>query len=450
MSETTDHDENRAGDNAYVDERIRDQTVCIVGLGYVGLPLAVEFDREGLDVIGYDVSEEKVTQFRNGTDPTQELSDEKIAESDIQFTADATPIERADYVLVGVPTPVDETKNPNLEYVGSAGRTVGRHLQKGATVVLESTVYPGATREVLVPAIEESSGLTAGEDFAYGYSPERMVPGDDEHGLRDVVKIVSGHDAEALDEIARLYETIVDAGVHRAPAIEVAEAAKGIENVQRDLNIALVNELAVACDALGIDTHDVLEAAGTKWNFHDEYRPGLVGGHCIPVDPFYIIYESERNGYSPKLMQQGREINEYMPRHVAELTLRGLNECGKVLQESTVLVLGLAYKPGVGDIRTSAVDGTIERLQEYSVNVAGYDPYADDDAMAKEFDVDIRTELRFRDVDALVLATPHEPFVELDYGHVYETMAENPLVVDVMGALDRGEMETIGFDYRRV
>ena len=449
MSETIDHDE-RATEGARTDEAIREKTVCVVGMGYVGLPLAVEFDREGLDVVGYDVSEDKIEKFRNGTDPTQELSDEKIEESNIQFTADASPIERANYVLVGVPTPVDEQQNPDLEYVGSAGRTIGRHLTPETTVVLESTVYPGATREVLVPAIEETSGLVAGEDFAYGYSPERMVPGDDEHGLREVVKIVSGHDDEALEEIARLYETIVEAGVHRAPEVEIAETAKVIENVQRDLNIALMNELAVACDALGIDTHDVLEAAGTKWNFHDEYSPGLVGGHCIPVDPFYIIHESERNGYSPKLMQQAREINDHMPRHVAELTLRGLNECGKVLQDSTVLVLGLAYKPGVGDIRTSAVDGVIERLQDYSVNIQGHDPLADDDALARKFDAEIKSDLKFRDVDAVVLATPHEPFLQLDYEAVYEMMCEPPLVVDIMGALDHDEMDSIGFDYRRV
>lgn len=452
MSERTDADETTAPGAADATQLadIRDGTVCVVGLGYVGLPLAVEFDREGVDVIGYDVSEDKVAQFRAGTDPTQELSDAKIADSAIQFTADPTPIERADFVLVGVPTPVDEMKAPNLEYVSQAGRTVGRHLQPGATVVLESTVYPGATREVLVPAIEDTSGLTAGEDFAYGYSPERMVPGDDEHGLRDVVKIVSGHDEAALEAIAALYETVVEAGVHRAPEIEVAEAAKGVENVQRDLNIALVNELAVACDALGIDTHDVLEAAGTKWNFHDEYRPGLVGGHCIPVDPFYIIYESERNGYSPQLMQTGREINEYMPRHVAELTLRGLNDCGKVLQDSRVLMLGLAYKPEVGDIRTSPVDGVIERLEEYSVSVEGHDPHADDEAMAAEFGVEIQPDLDVAGADALVIATAHEAFLGLDWARIYDEMAEEPLLVDVMGALDREEMESIGFIYRSV
>jgi UDP-N-acetyl-D-galactosamine dehydrogenase len=431
-------------------ERADSKTVCVVGLGYVGLPLAVEFDREGFDVIGYDVSEEKIEQFRSGTDPTQELSDEHIENADIQFTARPMPIDRADYVLVGVPTPVDDTKSPNLEYVSEAGRTVGQHLQQGATVVLESTVYPGATREVLVPAIEESSGMTAGDDFSFGYSPERMVPGDDEHGLRDVKKIISANDEETLEEVARLYETIVEAGVHRAPAIEVAEAAKCVENVQRDLNIAIMNELAVACDALDIDTHDVLAAAGTKWNFHDEYTPGLVGGHCIPVDPFYIIYESERNGYSPKLMQQGREINEYMPQHVAELTLRGLNDCGKVLQDSTVLVLGLAYKPGVGDIRTSAVDGVIEGLEEYSVDVCGYDPYADDDAMHDQFGIEIQEELRVNDVDAIVLTTPHEPFLEFDFAQVHEAMADRPLIVDVMGELNRTEIEDFGFEYRRV
>jgi len=426
------------------------ETVCVVGLGYVGLPLAVAFDRAGFEVIGYDVSEAKVEQFRSGTDPTHELSDERIGEADVQFTARPEPIGRAEYVLVGVPTPVDETKSPNLEYVSEAGRTVGTHIQPGATVILESTVYPGATREVLVPAVEEASGLVAGEEFSYGYSPERMVPGDDERGLRNVVKIVSANDEETLADVAALYEAVVDAGVHRAPEIEVAEAAKCIENVQRDLNIAIMNELAVACDALGIDTHDVLAAAGTKWNFHDEYSPGLVGGHCIPVDPFYIIYESERNGYSPKLMQQGREINEYMPRHVAELTLRGLNDCGKVLQESTVLVLGLAYKPDVGDIRTSAVDGVIDGLAEFSVTVEGHDPYGDDAAMAEEFGIEIHDEPAFEGVDAVVLATPHEPFLELDYRAAFDAMADRPLLVDVMGRLDRAELETIGFEYRRV
>lgn len=424
-------------------------TICIVGLGYVGLPLAVAFDRAGYTVVGYDVDEAKVEAFRSGRDPTSELSNEEITASSIEFTADPAPIERAEYVIVGVPTPIDEMQSPDLEYVADAGRTVGQHISEGTTVILESTVYPGATREILVPAIEETSGLTGGTDFSYGYSPERMVPGDNDRGLSNVVKIVSGHDEETRDDIAALYGSIVDAGIHRAPEIEVAEASKCIENAQRDLNIALMNELAVACHAIGIDTQDVLEAARTKWNFHD-YSPGLVGGHCIPVDPFYIIYESERNGFSPKLMQQSREVNEYMPQHVAKITIQGLNECGKVLRESTVLILGAAYKPGVGDTRTSQIDGVIDQLRDYSISVEGYDPLASNDTMRDQFDIETQDELTFDGVDGIVLATPHDELVTLDYASAADAMADDPLLVDVKGALDRSSVIDYGFEYRRL
>lgn len=423
--------------------------ICVLGLGYVGLPLAIHFDRVGHSVVGYDIDQQKIKSFREGIDPTGELGDEAITGNGITFTADETPIEKAEYIIVTVPTPVDDLKNPNLKYVESAGETIGRNIQEGATVVLESTVYPGATREILAPAIEQASGLTVGEDFFIGYSPERMVPGDDEHGLRDVVKIVSGQNDEVLDDLAALYETIVDAGVHRAPEIEVAEAAKCIENIQRDLNIALVNELAIACNNLGLDTHAVLEAAGTKWNFHD-YRPGLVGGHCIPVDPFFMIYESERNGYSPQLMEQAREVNEYMPKHVAEMTLKGLNDCGKVLRDSTVLVLGLAYKPGVGDIRTSPVEDTIEKLESYSIDVIGHDPYANTQVVEDRFGVEVQDTLSFDGIDAVLLATPHEEYLTFEFTDLVYDMAENPLVIDVMGELNGRLADHDHVEYRRV
>jgi nucleotide sugar dehydrogenase len=373
------------------------KTICVVGMGYVGLPLAVEFEQEGFDVIGYDIDSTKIDQLNSGIDPTNELGNQTVAASSIEFTTDESTLKQADYILVTVPTPVDDLKNPNLKYVQSAAETIGRNIQPGAIVVLESTVYPGATREILAPTIENESGLTVGEGFYIGYSPERMVPGDDEHGMRDVVKIVSGQNDSVRSELAELYRTIVDAGVHEAPEIEVAEAAKAIENIQRDVNIALMNELAIACHSIGVDTHDVLEAARTKWNFHN-YQPGLVGGHCIPVDPFFMIYESERNGYTPKLIEQSREINEYLPTYVADMTLRGLNQCGKVLRESTVLILGLSYKPEVADIRTSVVGDTIKRLQEYGVEVIGVDPYADEAAAHEEFGIEILSEplLRWR------------------------------------------------------
>ncbi len=424
-------------------------SVCIVGVGSVGLPLAVAFDRAGHDTIGYDIDRRRVERLEGGIDPTHEVGDGTVTDSTVEFTTDETVIERADYVVVAVPTPVDDLKNPDLEHVASSGETIGRNIQQGATVVLESTVYPGATREILVPAIERTSGTTAGEDFFVGYSPERLVPGDNEHGVENVVKIVSGTD-EILDDLTTLYETIVDVGVHRAPEIEVAEAAKCIENIQRDLNIALVNELAVACNSLGIDTHAVLEAASTKWNFHD-YRPGLVGGHCIPVDPFFMIYQSKRNGFTPQLIEKGREVNEYMPKHVGKITLEALNSCGKVLRDSTVLVLGVAYKPNVGDIRTSAVDGLVETLGTFVTDIVGYDPHADAEAVRERFDIGVQETLSFEDVDAVVLATPHDELRTIDYLDVASEMAPDPLVIDVMGVLDSSRLRADDrLRYRRI
>ena len=423
--------------------------VCVVGLGYVGLPLAYEFDRIGHDVIGFDIDEEQVEQLRKGIDPTGDIGDEEVANSTIEFTTDEAAIGDSDTVLVAVPTPVDEMNNPNLDYVQSAGKTIGRHIEAGTTVVLESTVYPGVTQEVFAPAIEDASGLVCGESFFVGYSPERMVPGDEEHGLRNVMKIVSGQNEVVLEEIATLYEGIVDAGVHRAVEIEVAEMAKIVENTQRDLNIALVNEISIVAENLGIDSRAVLEAAGTKWNFHD-YQPGLVGGHCIPVDPFFMVYQSERNGYSPKLVQQAREVNEYMPKHVGELTIKTMNDCGHVPKESTVLVLGLAYKPGVADVRTSAVDGIISYLEEYNVDIVGFDPHADNDVMREEFGIGIQEQLSFEDIDGVMIATPHERFLGIDYRSVAAEMSKNPFLLDVDAVMDEAEMIEYGFEYRRI
>ncbi|MFA9427888.1 nucleotide sugar dehydrogenase [Natronorubrum sp. A-ect3] len=423
-------------------------TICIVGLGYVGLPLAYELDEEGHNVLGYDVSQTKVDTLESGTDPTGDVGDDSIAASEIDFTTDSAAIEQAEYVIVAVPTPVDDLEKPDLGLVESAGRTIGEHLEKGTTVVLESTVYPGATREVFVPAIEEASGLVAGEEFGVGYSPERMVPGDSEHGLRNVVKIVSGLTEETLADVAGLYESIVDAGVHRAPTIETAEAAKCVENTQRDLNIALVNELAVACDHLGLDTESVLEAAETKWNFHD-YRPGLVGGHCIPVDPFYLIYESEQQGFSPELIQKAREVNEYVPTHVADMTIKALNESEKVLGNSRVLVLGLTYKPDVDDIRTSAIDGVIDTLHEFDIDVVGFDPHADDELMRDEFGIEVQEELDVEGFDGLIIGTPHSQFHGLNFGDLTYDMRSDPVMVDVDGTFEEDALKN-GFTYKKL
>ncbi|WP_252699686.1 nucleotide sugar dehydrogenase [Natronosalvus vescus] len=429
-------------------ERTTTADICVVGLGYVGLPLAHEFAVEGHSVRGFDIDAEKIATLEDGVDPTGDVGDENIASCDVEFSTDEAVISEAEYVIVAVPTPVDDLEKPDLGLVEAAGKTVGSQLNAGSTVILESTVYPGATREVFVPALEQTSGLEAGSEFSVGYSPERMVPGDEEHGLRNVVKIVSGLDEDTREDIARLYESIVDAGVHRANCIETAEAAKVIENTQRDLNIALVNELAVACDHLGLETEAVLEAAGTKWNFHD-YRPGLVGGHCIPVDPFYLIYEAEQNGFSPELIQKAREVNEYVPTHVAKQTIKALNESAKVLMHSRVLVLGLAYKPDVEDIRTSAIGGVIDELQQYGIDVVGFDPHADNDVMREEFRIDVQEELSVEGFDGLIVGTPHSEFYGLNFGDLTYEMAEDPILVDVDGTFEEAATEH-GFRYEKL
>ncbi|WP_267642373.1 nucleotide sugar dehydrogenase [Haloarchaeobius amylolyticus] len=426
------------------------ESVCIVGLGYVGLPLTLAFAEEGHPVVGYDVQSEKVATLSNGTDPTGELGDGRVADSDATFTDDPDAIARADVVVLTVPTPVDEVGTPDLSYIESAGETVGEHMSAGTTVVLESTVYPGATEEVLVPALESTSGFTVGEEFEVGYSPERVSPGDSKRGLRDVTKIVSGRTEDVCDQVAAVYESIVDAGVYRAPDIQTAEAAKAIENVQRDINIALVNELAIACDHLDLDTEAVLEAAGTKWNFHDEYRPGLVGGHCIPVDPHLFSYQSKQEGFAPELIMKAREINEYVPSHVAELVRRAMNDTGNVPRESRVLVLGVAYKPNVGDIRTSEVDAILDDLEEYGVEMVVYDPHADADAVRENFDVPVTDSLSFEDYDGVLVGTGHDEFAEIDVTTMAERLADDGFVVDVPGALARAKEDGVDVTYRKL
>lgn len=425
-------------------------TICVVGLGYVGLPLAVAFDRADQDVVGYDVDGEKVDALDAGTDPTGDVGDDAVDDAEARFTTDPEAIARADVVVVTVPTPIDDLENPDLEFVESAGRTIGEHLSPGTTVVLESTVFPGATENVLVPAIEETTELSAGEGFDVGYSPERASPGEEGRGVRDVVKIVGANTDPVRERLADLYERIVDAGVYRAPDIQTAEAAKVIENVQRDLNIALVNELAFACENIGLSTDEVLAAAGTKWNFHDEYSPGLVGGHCIPVDPHYLAHRAEREGFSPKLILQAREINEYVPVHAAEMTVKALNDAGNVLRDSDVLVLGLSYKPDVGDVRTSEVSDVISELREYDIDVAAFDPHVPDERASEEFDVACQSTLDPSGFDAVVLATAHEAFEHVDLTAVADAMADRPVLIDVPGGFDPERAAEAGLMYNKL
>jgi len=423
-------------------------TVAVVGLGYVGLPLAVGFDDTGFDVVGYDVSQETIAALEAGTDTTGDLGDEAIVESEVSFTTSPDAISRAEYVVVTVPTPVDDDDRPSMEYVVAAGEEVGQHMTRETTVVLESTVYPGATRQEFAPAIERGSGMTCGEDFFVGYSPERANPGDEEHGLSNVIKVVSGQDETVREDVAALYDLLVDAGVHRAPSMEVAESAKVIENVQRDLNIALVNELATVFEELDVDTRAVLEAAGTKWNFH-EYEPGLVGGHCIPVDPHFLAYRARQAGAEPELIQTARAVNESMPHHVADLMVKALSEAGHPLGESRVLVLGLSYKPNVGDLRSSKVADVIAALKEYGIDVVGHDPYADDEAIEAQFDVEAQPTLSLEGFDGLLLATPHEEFRDVDPRVLADRLDDDPAIVDVDGTVDRSLLPE-SVSYRRV
>ncbi|NKE36557.1 nucleotide sugar dehydrogenase [Natronococcus sp. JC468] len=422
-------------------------SVCVVGLGYVGLPLAAAFDAAGNAVTGVDVDPDKVDTLESGIDPTGDVGDAAIVDGEIEFTTDSAAIADSEFVIVAVPTPVDDTETPNLGIVEAAARSVGEQMTEGTTVVLESTVYPGATREVVVPALEEESGLTAGEEFGVGYSPERMVPGDTEHGLANVVKIVSALTEETRDDLVDLYGTVVDAGLHEAPSIETAEAAKCVENTQRDVNIALMNELAMVCAELGLDTDAVLEAAGTKWNFHD-YRPGLVGGHCIPVDPFYLLYQSERHGFDPELIRTSRGVNEAVPDHIADMTVRALNESENVLKNSRVLITGLTYKPDVEDIRTSKINNVIAELRSYGIEVVGYDPHADPDATRAAFDIEIQDAFDVTDFDGIVIGTPHSEFRSLSPGTLADQMAADPVMVDVDGLFDDHAAEL--FTYRRL
>jgi UDP-N-acetyl-D-glucosamine/UDP-N-acetyl-D-galactosamine dehydrogenase len=426
----------------------REATVCVVGLGYVGLPLAVGFAQADYRVVGFDVDDSKVETLQNGVDTTGDLSDEAILDGDISYTTDSAAVRDADYVLVTVPTPV-ENERPNLAFIESAAETVGAHLTRGTTVILESTVYPGVTREEFAPAIEDASGLEAGEDFYLAYSPERATPGDGDHSLDSVVKVVGGQDEAVLEDVATLYESVVDAGVHRAPSIEVAEACKVIENVQRDVNIALMNELSMALEEMGIDTHDVLEAAGTKWNFHD-YQPGLVGGHCIPVDPYFFAHRAKRAGADPELILTSRSVNESMPDHISDLTIKALNDGHKTLCESRILVLGLSYKPNVGDIRSSKVANVIDRLQQFDVDVVGYDPHADNDAVTRAFGIDVQDSLSFAGFDGVLMATPHAEFDELDLGTMATALNDSPALIDIPGAFDADDATDRGFNYRRI
>jgi UDP-N-acetyl-D-galactosamine dehydrogenase len=401
-----------------VSEELKDKTVCVVGLGYVGQPLAEAFSSH-LRTIGFDIVSEKVNRI-NGSNGGKLLC-----------TSDPTSIKQADFVLICVPTPITKHKEPDLAPVKSAAEVVGRNLKSGAIVVLESTVYPGVTEEIVVPILEQQSGMKCGLDFKVGYSPERVNPGDDAHSIDKITKIVSGMDEESTRLLAELYGLITHVFVARN--IKTAEAAKVIENIQRDINIALMNELSLIFHKMGLNTKDVLAAAGTKWNFH-KYTPGLVGGHCIPVDPYYLVYKARELGHHPQVILAGRAVNDYMPRHVAEMAIKGLNDAGKVIKGSKVLIMGLTYKENVPDTRESPAREMVKALQEYRVDVYGYDPLLSREEI-EGFGVKAMEMLDGMKPDCVILAVAHEQFRVLGEGELARTIKDCPVVVDVKGVL---------------
>ncbi len=411
-----------------------EKKLAVIGLGYVGLPIALAF-AEKLSVIGFDINRERIDMMKNNIDPSCELDSSEFEGKDISFTADLEDLKEAHFFVVAVPTPVDDHKVPDLGPVLSASTTVGKVLKQGDYVVYESTVYPGCTEEDCLPILEGISGLKMGEDFKLGYSPERINPGDKKHTIKNIIKVVSGSDAEALDNVAKVYELIIDAGVHRASTIKVAEAAKIIENTQRDLNIALMNELSVIFDKMGINTYDVLEAAGTKWNFLRFY-PGLVGGHCIGVDPYYLTYKSTELGYRPEVILSGRRINDNMSLYVAKRAIQLMIQADKQLKESRVLMMGITFKENVSDIRNSKVVDLVKELHEFSINVDIVDPYASSEELTHEYGLSLTPASEVRDdYDCVILAVNHKEYAQLGENEFEQMTSERPVIIDIKGIL---------------
>ncbi len=421
--------------------------ISVIGLGYVGLPVAVAFGKKSR-TIGFDVNPERIRELREGHDRTGEVSSEELAETDLLFTDSIDELRKADFHIVAVPTPVDDAKRPDLSILLKASETVAKALKKGDIVVYESTVYPGATEEDCVPVLERVSGLTFGTDFTVGYSPERINPGDKEHTFTKITKVVSGSDPATLEIVASVYESVVTAGVHRAASIKVAEAAKVIENTQRDLNIALMNELALIFDRLGIDTLDVLEAAGTKWNFLP-FRPGLVGGHCIGVDPYYLTHKAEKIGYIPQVILAGRRINDGVGKFIAQRTIREMIHAGQNILGATVTVLGLTFKEDCPDIRNSKVIDIIRELQDYGINVQVHDPLADPVEVEHEYGLKSVPFEELQPAAAVVVAVAHRQYRELSVEH-YKGLMNGSVLIDVKGIFKAAEIEAEGIRFWRL
>jgi UDP-N-acetyl-D-glucosamine/UDP-N-acetyl-D-galactosamine dehydrogenase len=412
----------------------RDEIIAVIGLGYVGLPVALSF-AEKFKTIGFDIKQKRIDELRAGHDATEEVTTEALRSSSIRLTADPKELAQATFVIVAVPTPIDRNNRPDLGPLIAASRTVGAHLGRGAVVVYESTVYPGVTEEVCGPVLEEVSGLRAGQDFFLGYSPERINPGDKEHTFERIIKVVAGQDAATLERVAAVYSAVVKAGVHRAPCIKVAEAAKVIENTQRDLNIALMNELALIFDRIGVRTRDVLDAASTKWNFL-RFAPGLVGGHCIGVDPYYLTTKAQELGYLPEVILAGRRINSNVGTYVAQRTTKMLSTAGVTLKGARVAICGLTFKENVPDLRNSRVPDIVRELGQFGVEAMVHDPMGDPREALEEYGVRLWPWDEIVDLDAMIYAVSHDYYRSMGQEALLSRVREGGVIVDVKSALD--------------
>jgi UDP-N-acetyl-D-galactosamine dehydrogenase len=438
--------------NLYEKIKNREEKISLVGLGYVGMPIAVAFAKK-VDVIGFDLNKKKIELYKSGIDPTNEVGDDEIKKTTVEFTADEAKLKEAKFHIVAVPTPINSDKTPDLSPVEGASRIVGRNLTKGSIVVYESTVYPGVTEDICVPILEKESGLKCGVDFKIGYSPERINPGDKVHRLENIIKIVSGMDEESLDEIAKVYELVIEVGVHRAGSIKVAEAAKVVENSQRDINIAFMNELAMVFDRMGIDTKEVIDAMNTKWNAL-KFTPGLVGGHCIGVDPYYFVYEAEKLGYHSQIILSGRKINDGMGKFVADAIIKKLILANKVVRQAKVVVLGMSFKENTPDTRNSKVVDIINHLKEYGIDPIIVDPEADAEEAKHEYDIDLVDIKDVQNADCIVLAVAHDSLKSMSWDEIDNLYGdfenENKILIDVKSILDRKEIEEKGYSYWRL
>jgi UDP-N-acetyl-D-galactosamine dehydrogenase len=436
----------------YEDIKSGKEKIALVGLGYVGMPIAVAFAKKA-KVVGFDLNKEKIAAYKAGKDATKEVGDEAISKTTVEFTSDPENLKGAKFHIVAVPTPINQDKTPDLYPVESASEILGRNLTKGSIVVYESTVYPGVTEDICVPILEKESGLKCGVDFKIGYSPERINPGDKVHRLENIKKIVSGMDAETLEEVANVYELVIEAGVHRASSIKVAEAAKVVENSQRDINIAFINELAMAFDKMGIDTNEVIDAMNTKWNALG-FRPGLVGGHCIGVDPYYFVYEAERLGYHSRIISAGRQINDDMPNFVGEQIVKQLVLAGKKVRDAKIVFFGATFKENCPDVRNSKIMEILKYLEQFEMKPLLVDTWADPAEVKRGYGYDLDSEKNSYDADCIVLAVAHEGYKNrsLKEWDSFFKPGDNSekVIIDIKGILDNSEVTEAGYRYWRL